>query len=609
MPASSNIRSKGGESTEKSKSGKSVGMMLFGFIFFAAGFAVAAFTVGSNLLRYYETEDWARVPATITSLDLRTHHGDDSVTWSVEAHYQYQFNGRTYYSDSVALTGGSDNIGDFWQVLYSRLKSEQQRNQVHAYVNPADPQEAYLDRTLRMGLMVFGGIFGAVFMAVGGAVMFMGGRSSNVSDQADRAREGIPSDQRGSYKILLFIGCLFVLISAPLLFIIVDALQDGEPEVLLGLIFPLVGSGAIYAALRMRKRYLQIGQTLFYPDPLPGHAGGQVGGYFHLASGEWVTSPQVRLTCVHIYSTGSGKESKTHHDVIWQSKGRAHCEPNNSGCNVHALFDVPADLPGSGSPSGYRGRIQWNLHCDGIVSVPVAAARNPRVDNSRAMRDSNRLQVEFERSWSIPVEKGQQTSSFQMPAEEQEAWNQQQREDAHTSAAAQIAMTAAGSGLHLESAAGRHTGMALGLLVFGLIFDCVGVFLFFMAAQGELMLWLMAPVFLLVGLLVTWLGVFWLGRGLEADVEPGRVRVVRRLFGIALYQRSAEINAASPLTLDMGMSSSNQNGISTEYFSLQVEAGGKKIKLAEGIEGREAAEALKEKVRAVLTRELDSELI
>jgi len=31
--------------------------------------------------------------------------------------------------------------------------------------------------------------------------------------------------------------------------------------------------------------------------------------------------------------------------------------------------------------------------------------------------------------------------------------------------------------------------------------------------------------------------------------------------------------------------------------------------LAEGIEGREAAEALKEKVRAVLTRELDSELI
>ncbi len=608
MPVSSpNISSKRGTANDKSTTGKNWGILLFGFIFFAVGITVAAFTLGNSLLRYYETENWVRVPATITSLNLHTHHDDDSVTWSVDASYQYEFNGRTYHGDRVALTGGSDNIGDYWQMLYSRLKSAQQRDQVRAYVNPANPQEAYLDRTLRVRLMAFGGIFGVIFILVGGGVIFMGHYHQGDSQYTDGA--GISSDQRGSYKILLFIGGLFVLILAPLLFIIFDELQDGKPEVLLTLIFPLVGSGAIYGGLRMRKRYLQIGPTLFYPDPLPGNTGGQVGGYFHLASGEWIKQPQVRLTCVHIYSTSRGKESKTHQDVIWQGKGRTYCELNNSGCDVHVLFDVPAGLPGSGSQSGYRGRIQWNLYCEGIISMPVSTARNPQVDNSRAMRSSNRQDIEFKRSWSIPVEKGLQVSSFQMPVEEPDTWHQQQRADASESAAAQITMTAAGSGMHLDSAAGRHTGMAMGLLLFGLVFDGIGSFLLYMALQGELMLWLMGPVFLLVGLLVTWLGVFWLGRGLEADVEPGRVRVVRRLFGIALYHRSAAVSAASPLSLEMGMSSGNQNGIKTEYFSLLVEADGQKVKLAEGIEGREAAEVLKEKVRAVLTRELDSELI
>ncbi len=607
--SSSNASITRGQTSDSSTSGKSWGVVIFGFIFFAVGFAVAAFTAGNNLMRYFESESWVAVPATINNLELNTHYGDDSVTWSVEALYQYDFNGRTYQNDRVALGGGSDNIGDFWPSLYARLDAEQENGQVYAYVNPEDPQRAYLDRSLRPEMLLFGGIFGAIFMLVGGGIMYMGLRTKNTAENINSARNGIASDQRGSYKILLAFGIIFLLVSLPAMLPVMAALQDGEWAGLLVLLFPLIGGGAIFFALRMRKRYLQIGQTLFYPDPLPGQAGGQVGGYFHLASGEWVKSPQVRLTCVHIYSTGSGKESKTHHDVIWQNKGRAYCEPNNGGFDVHTVFDVPADLPGTGSQSGYRGRIQWNLHCEGIVSVAALAARNPRVDNSRAMRGDNRQDVEFERSWSIPVAKGLQASSFQMPAADQEAWHQQQREDARESAAEQISMATQGETLHLDSKSGRSNGMALGMVLFGALFDGVGIFLLYLASQGEAMLWLMGSVFLLAGLLVTWFGLFWLGRSLEADVTPGEVRMVRRLFGLSLYQRSGRITSVSQLHLDVGLTSTDHRGIQTEYFTLWAEADGKKIKLAEGIEGREVAEALKEQVMAVLTRQLDAELI
>jgi len=76
-----------------------------------------------------------------------------------------------------------------------------------------------------------------------------------------------------------------------------------------------------------------------------------------------------------------------------------------------------------------------------------------------------------------------------------------------------------------------------------------------------------------------------------------------------LYQRSGRITSVSQLHLDVGLTSTDHRGIQTEYFTLWAEADGKKIKLAEGIEGREVAEALKEQVMAVLTRQLDAELI
>ena len=67
------------------------------------------------------------------------------------------------------------------------------------------------------------------------------------------------------------------------------------------------------------------------------------------------------------------------------------------------------------------------------------------------------------------------------------------------------------------------------------------------------------------------------------------------MFGIRLYQRRAALTRPEQLQIKQTMVSTNGEGERTEYYRLQADAGdGKTLTLAEGITGRDAAEALKQ---------------
>ena len=78
----------------KSKNSKlgNVIFFIFGLIFFIAGVGAAYATFGKMTLSYFGSSDWQKVPANISSLKLKTSHGD-STTYRVEATYSYFFNG------------------------------------------------------------------------------------------------------------------------------------------------------------------------------------------------------------------------------------------------------------------------------------------------------------------------------------------------------------------------------------------------------------------------------------------------------------------------------------------------------------------------------------
>ena len=581
---------------KKKTAGKSIGGLLFGLFFLLGGLGAGYFSVLKPLGHSLITTQWQAVPVQLHNLELRTQHGD-STTYIVQGRYQYEFSGSVYQSERISVYSGYDNVGDYWEQLYWRLQRQHETGQVTAWVNPDRPDEAVLDRSVRVPMLLFGGVFMLIFGGIGAGIMVWSWRADRRGEQEQRLLAGdfqaipagIASNERHIGWILYGIGAIFILISSPAWLAIPDELGKGKHGILAVLIFPLIGCGLALAGWFSFRAYKRIGPTPLFPDPLPGYAGGQVGGYFELAGRSPVSRLRSRLQCVHVYSTGSGKSRRTVRDIQWQEERLAIQENGR----IYMQFDVPENLPASGAP-GYRGSIVWTLTCEGELRVP-----QPNSDTL--------LRLPFSRSWDIPVAAGAGLSQWQVPSTVQQQEQQQRKERAETSAAAQIAAQQQGDVLHLNSRAGRHAQSGVAIGVFGLVFMAFGWFIAGEARQDGGMLWLFPLVFIPVGLLLAGFGLAWLGKGLGTEIRPGSVRIVRRFMGISLYQRQARLQSPEQLNIRLSLTSTSHNNV-TEYFRIELQDGAKTLVLAEGIAGRDAAEQIRQAMITAGWPDLQDEL-
>ena len=390
----------------------------------------------------------------------------------------------------------------------------------------------------------------------------------------------INSSEKSSHWLLVIIGIVFLLVSSPIFIALPEELAGGKYEILLALIFPLAGLGMCFGGWRMRQKFLFFGATPLMPSPYIGQVGGQMGGRIELKQAWEHRSLSVFLQCVHIYTSGSGKNSNTHRDILWQEENRPVDKPHSLGSALEFCFDVPADLPLTGKHKR-KGNIHWEVIVEGEVC--------------------NR---EFRRHWKLPVEAGTTQSKIIIPERHKIATQEFMRQQAEVSAAEQIQIDVTLVGLNIISDQGRNKSMSYFLSLFGAIFSAAGVFLFYQASQGEAMLWLMAPIFFLVGFCILAFGVFLLGRKLECKIIDHTVHVRRSLFGKILYTREGPLTSASQLNLKSTMSS-QQGSKKIEYMALYAQvdcADGKPrmLKLVEGVEGRRAGEAMERKVAEAL---------
>ncbi len=131
----------------------------------------------SMVATWQRAKGWVETPATIEHLDLKVDHDDDGTTYRVVCSYTYVFNDATYQSDRVGLTGGSDNIGSWHQDTYDRLKHHRdaiESEPLSCWVNPTNPAEAVLDRSLRKSLLLFNLLFAVAFGGVSVVVVWFG---------------------------------------------------------------------------------------------------------------------------------------------------------------------------------------------------------------------------------------------------------------------------------------------------------------------------------------------------------------------------------------------------------------------------------------------------
>ena len=503
------------------------------------------------------------------------------------------------------------------------------------------PNKKYNPKKGRIGGVIFGGIFAAAGCFAAGGILFdehqndllfrllmagffllvFGGvgvflirhalKKTNLQQELDKIRrEGIASDQKSGHKHMTIFGLVF---SLPGLLIMVIGLVKGEAGALAGIPFALVGLGLYAYGNKQKRTYQVIGPTVLKPDPLPPVTGHQLGGRFSL-SAKPRNGLTLRLSCLHTYSSGSGDNRTTHTSVLHQQETRAYIETDSAGQQqIQFLFELPADVPESGNES-YKGTVSWQLAAEGQVTT---ARKVPGTQIAELM--------EFKRTWDLPVLSpvlaealgiALTQSDIAIPEQHQQETRAEQRQEAVASVERQIDMTTLPSGTtEIISEAGRNKSMWGILLAIGAVFGCVGLFLLYQATQEGGGLWFMAPVFCLVGWGAFLYGLFLSGRKLETYISAdqtdghGQVQIIRSVFGRQLYQRNGCITSPSQLELKMTMSSTSQDHVKTEYMAIYANIDGKSIKLAEGIEGRLAGEAMMNKIKAVLTQRLDDELV
>ena len=226
-----------------------IGALAFLTLFAGLG-SIGLWATGSSIYDGWRAQDWVKVKADITFVDVGT------------ASYKYEFQGRKYASDRVGTfsLGGSTDLDDWEDRMDAMLSSAvAEKRPVTAYVNPDNPRQAMLDREIRWRFVLVlmaiamaftvGGLF--AFVAIGrkalpgrGAYSWSGrGSGAGVPWLKPKAREALT--QWG-------VGLVWNLFAVPIgVLAIPDMWQKGEWfPILLLLLFPFIGLLILWAALR-----------------------------------------------------------------------------------------------------------------------------------------------------------------------------------------------------------------------------------------------------------------------------------------------------------------------------------------------------------------------
>jgi hypothetical protein len=365
--------------------------------------------------------------------------------------------------------------------------------------------------------------------------------------------------------ISLLFGVAFIGISLPGVLAVPEEIGKGNYAILLVLLFPLVGMGALALFVHSMIAWRKFGKTIVILDPAPGSIGGDFGGYLDTRI-RW--HPEIRmnitLDCQHLRTTGSGKNRSTRTSVIWQRQGIATISPGTAGTRCEFRFDIPDDLPQSEPASSDYHRWLLQLECDlpGVnfkrsFVVPVFRTRVPHRSSLKVdyVKDSTPLQHAPDRI--VHMQNTDQGLEFYYP------WY-------------------------------RHLWMGLLTTVVGSIFVIAGYFvgqqsgdLLFPIAFGG-----MGGVFALIGLYV-------LGNTLTTTVSDKGIRIVRNIFGVR-FQRKASREEINKLERRIGSQMQTGSSMRVYYAIDAYTRDGRKITVADTLEGSRLADFVEAKIRDAL---------
>jgi hypothetical protein len=245
---------------------------LFFGVFFIAGAAVLGFFIPS-LLRGLAAKNWPQAPAVVVQTGVASHttHSKNGshTSYNVTVLFHYTYQGQRHASSRYQLVkSSSSSYADQQNIADALLR---QKNTV-CYVNPADPDDAVLERSFGAAVAA-SGLMSILFMGIGGfGVLWVLRQSRNEHRAKILAHLSPVQSGPAELKPALSANLKFAAILAPALFwngivsvflcAIIPELQRGRIDLVFPLIFvsvfALIGLALLVAALRKSA-------MLFYP--------------------------------------------------------------------------------------------------------------------------------------------------------------------------------------------------------------------------------------------------------------------------------------------------------------------------------------------------------
>jgi hypothetical protein len=395
-------------------------LALFALPFAAVGLGALGWA-GYTLLTWQRMSGWEAVPAQIQSVALEEHSDDDGTTYETVATYSYSYGGRDYTSDRVSVYSGADNVGDFQQRLFDELSTAQARGApVTAFVDPAAPASATLNRELRWLMLTLQGVFGLVFGGVGFGLLFGSRYAAKklAAEQVEQARYPdepwrwrgdwasgrIESSNRGGTIGITAFAVLWNLISLPVLLFVPGEIADGNHIAAVALLFPLVGAGLAAWAVRAWWQLRRFKVATLALQRTPVALGGRLRGSIRVPAAVPVTTSfQLSLSCSQTTERRSGSKRETSERLLWQtdwSVARHQCQMGAAFTAIPVDVAIPVDQPPTSQDGGGSGAVTWRLdiygECPGPdfssrFELPVFADATALADNDAAPQDPTPL--------------------------------------------------------------------------------------------------------------------------------------------------------------------------------------------------------------------------
>ena len=549
-------------------------LALFALPFAAVGIGTLLLGVIPTLYDWGRMQGWQPVMATLESASLHISRGSKSSSYGVAARFRYEVGGQIYVADRVAIGSGSDNVGDFQEKLGRRLERSQRAGvAVPAWVNPSNPREAVLDRSLRPGLLMFKMVFVVLFGGLGAGMLYGAWRGwrNALAAQTPEAlaqpwtarREWVGNSIRSNKRYEVWVAWGFTLlcnaIAWPLAFFNRGQALKGPNWGLLALlgVFLLAGAAVLVWAVRATLDARRFGDVRMVLDPFPGAIGGHVGGTLALPI-RYQPGLQfvVTLDCLCFYRSRHGGESESRSKSVWQTQGVARIDPQGDGIRLGFRFNVPSGLRQTEAvDSEYHG---WRVT---VQSTHPAMA--------------------FERNFDIPVyATGEQSGTLQPDAAGHPSMAQMHR--AAVEQVSQVELTT--DGVRLYQPYGRAWKQTIAWMVVG------GGF-----AAMALLTWGQVPGFFTVAFgavgVALWLGGFYaVANSLTVELDGQGVRTERRLLGLVLIRHQAPARDIARLRVAESYASQTGSKYETFYRVEVVLRNGRKFAIADSLRGRAAAD-------------------